>query len=73
MKTKRMTPKQLYNYALSKGFEPTGTRRGKGSHAVLKHPDGRVLVVPDPRKGSAKHVSLNVIKQIERIATGRRG
>ena len=39
----KLTGKQLINALLKHGFEVT---RIKGSHHILKHPDGRQTVVP---------------------------
>lgn len=39
----KLTGKQLINALLRHGFEVT---RIKGSHHILKHPDGRQTVVP---------------------------
>lgn len=56
---RQIKAKELIKMLTKKGFVP---RSGKGSHAVLEHPDGRVTVIPQ----HSKPLGIGVVKAILR-------
>ena len=64
-----VTPRDLYRLARDNGFE-TVPKRVKGSHLVMRHPDGRTVVLPDHKRGAKKFVGRNVVRKSLRIITG---
>jgi len=64
-----VTPKDLYRLARDNGFEVL-PKRGKGSHMMMRHPDGRTVVLPDPDRGAKKFVGRNVVRKNLKVIQG---
>jgi len=58
-----VTPKELFKLAVGRGFSVL-PKRGKGSHLMMRHADGRTVVLPDPKRGAKKFVGRNVVRKI---------
>ncbi|WP_084457835.1 type II toxin-antitoxin system HicA family toxin [Desulfocurvus vexinensis] len=56
-----MTSREVIRKLEQAGFQKVGQR---GSHLKLRHPDGRTVIVPDPRKD----IKLGTLRSIERQA-----
>ncbi|MGJ3523231.1 type II toxin-antitoxin system HicA family toxin [Nitratidesulfovibrio sp. D1] len=57
----RMTSREVIRRLEAAGFERVSQR---GSHLKLRHPDGRIVVVPDPRKD----IKTGTLRSIEKQA-----
>ena len=60
MRLKPLSPKKIIKVLVKVGFKPV---RQHGSHMVLKHPDGRITVVPiHPGEDIGRGLLIKIIK-----------
>ena len=60
-KIPQIKPKEIIKILLRQGFVQ---RAGRGSHMVLKHPDGRRTVIPIHNKPIATGTFASILKQV---------
>lgn len=56
------TRRELEKMAKAKGFYPTD--KGKGSHVLWEHPDGRTILISNPKKKDYKPKTLNNVLKV---------
>lgn len=56
------TRRELEKMARAKGFKPTS--KGKGSHTLWEHADGRTILISNPKQKDYKPKTLNEVLKV---------
>jgi len=61
-----LNAKELFQLARKHGFTVL-KGRGKGSHLIMTHEDGRRITIADPARGAKRNVGRNVVREMCKI------